>query len=129
MVLCDAILDADHQACDRLIGRMLEGRSADMRRDVLTDLLIELKVCVMAHHGREEALMKISGYPAIAAHTAEHAQHLMALARVTEAVTQGDWATVDRLVRTLFETWRQHRREHDHTLRTFIDAQQGQPAA
>lgn len=119
--ICTDILDADHQRCNRLVIKMIEfSDSVNMRFEIFEDLLTELKNYVVTHYEREEAFMEISAYPSKAQHMAEHSQHLEHLSHVSDALLKGDQATVNRLMRSIFDTWREHRRDQDNKLNDFI---------
>ena len=122
LAIAHAIMDADHQRCNRLVLQIIELSSHPaMRFEIVGELVRELQLYALSHYAREESFMEISGFPEAADHKREHALQLEEIAQIAAAVVERDQPAVSRLMHALFANWIKHRDEHDNKLSEFID--------
>ena len=120
--IAHAIMEADHQQCNRLVQQMIELSSRpNMRFEIFGDLIRELKQYALSHYDREESFMELSGYPDVAEHMREHARQMEEISQVSVAVANRDQSTVHQLLLTMVATWLKHRDDHDRKLSEFIN--------
>lgn len=96
-------LDAQHRLLFELINDLwhhLVRRSA--RADVLATLTA-LERYALSHFSAEETFMRVTCYPHLAAHMAEHAAFVERIARERTAVTEGQALSFDML--TFLKDW------------------------
>lgn len=119
--IAHALMEADHQRCNRLVLQMIElSDIPNMRFEIFAELVGELKVYALSHYAREESFMEISDYPGIVEHQREHSQQIEEISRVAEAVEKRDQPGVRQLTLAIFNSWQKHRDEHDYKLGDFL---------
>ncbi|SDH72062.1 bacteriohemerythrin [Propionivibrio dicarboxylicus] len=119
--IAQAIMDADHQRCNRLVAQMIELSSfPNMRFEIFGELVQELKQYALSHYAREESFMEICEFPGAAEHKREHAQQLNEISKISVAVMRNDQPAAHQLMLCIFATWQKHRDNQDIKLSDFI---------
>ncbi|MEI7431250.1 MAG: hemerythrin domain-containing protein [Betaproteobacteria bacterium] len=119
--IANDLMAADHHQSNRLVFQMIElSKTPNMRFEIFTELLMELKNYAFNHYAREESFMEMCDYPQIAEHRASHKLHLVELSKVLEAVRKGDQPGVNKLMLSIFNGWQKHRGDQDKKLIDYI---------
>jgi len=83
-------IDAQHQMLFDVLARLEQSIGGDARWSAVHFALVELDSYVRIHFTVEEALMRLHGYPDIAAHVAQHREFSVRLESIKQHSIQRD---------------------------------------
>lgn len=82
-------LDAQHKMLFQTIGSLSDAMRMGKGSDVIRDVVHKLAIYTRTHFLQEEVLMKQTGYPALAAHQAQHQKLLSEVEQYKRALDEG----------------------------------------
>ncbi|WLT33461.1 bacteriohemerythrin [Geothrix sp. PMB-07] len=118
----DPQIDEDHQALFKLLDRLATHRRESDIED-LNGLLDQLLEHTFSHFFREEAAMRVQGYPKLARHAEQHEVMRKALIESLRTVTKGQLA-LPTFIQHLKDSFIYHFETDDMTFVTWQKAQQ-----
>ncbi len=116
----NAEIDSQHQKLVQLINGLHNHMIAGDAHDVMGKVLERMIEYTAFHFSTEERLMAQSGYPASAAHIAEHRKLVAKATELNEKFRAGKTAITMETM-TFLRDWLQHHiAESDHALGAFL---------
>jgi hemerythrin len=100
-----AVLDEDHKRLVSMLNELYEAMQAGHGRDTLGRILAGLVQYTKVHFAREEKFFAQTGYPAVAAHKAEHDALTAQVMDVQRKYAAGSTATLSLDVMHFLKNW------------------------
>lgn len=98
-------MDRDHLAIAELLNRLHRMHTDSAPPDEAAALLDDIGAHATAHFAREEAVMERAGYPAAAAHVAEHRNLLDDFGNVMAEYRQGQYRGSEDALENYLKYW------------------------
>ncbi len=100
-----ALLDSDHKALIETINRLHRAVEDDDAPEILDQIFDALVAYAEHHFAREEQVMAACGYPAAAAHKAEHLRFAQDMRYTRDRYFRGEEAAIGRELLDYLKDW------------------------